>query len=264
MSGSIPKDYLRFKEELNEEMEHRAYLPLKLNSTITQLLISSLHHLHHHPGTSTLLAIISEQYHIPGLRNHLKLLNRKCVTCQKILGNPVNQRMGLLPHHRTTPSKPFDISGVDFAGPFLIHRGNPHKPTRVKVYAAVFVCFTTQALHFELCSDLSASGFIAAFRRFTARRGTPTHLYSDGGSYFVGARREMKEAQTLLHNETTTNHFNHLTTTKKFHWYFSPPPILFSTYHLPVLALQPDIELIRLEKPTQCRVVRPTLEGGTY
>ncbi len=121
----------------------RAYLPLKLNSTITQLLISSLHHLHHHPGTSTLLAIISEQYHIPGLRNHLKLLNRKCVTCQKILGNPVNQRMGLLPHHRTTPSKPFDISGVDFAGPFLIHRGNPHKPTRVKVYAAVFVCFTS-------------------------------------------------------------------------------------------------------------------------
>ncbi len=201
----------------------RAYLPLKLNSTITQLLISSLHHLHHHPGTSTLLAIISEQYHIPGLRNHLKLLNRKCVTCQKILGNPVNQRMGLLPHHRTTPSKPFDISGVDFAGPFLIHRGNPRKPTRVKVYAAVFVCFTTRALHFELCSDLSASGFIAAFRRFTARRGTPTHLYSDGGSNFVGARREMKEAQTLLHNETTTNHFNHLTTTKKFHWHFSPP-----------------------------------------
>ncbi len=33
----------------------------------------------------------------------------------------------------------------------------------------------------------------------------------------------MKEAQTLLHNETTTNHFNHLTTTKKFHWHFSPP-----------------------------------------
>ncbi len=112
-------------------------------------------------------------YFITGLRNFLKKLSRECVTCRRLHASSITPKMGLLPSSRTTPAPSFSVTGVDFAGPFLIHRGNPRKPTRVKVYAAVFICFTTRAVHLELCSDLSSEAFIAAFNRFCSRRGVP-------------------------------------------------------------------------------------------
>lgn len=61
----------------------------------------------------------------------------------------------------------------------------------VKGYIALFVCLVTKALHLELVGDLSTDGFLAAFRRFVARRGICKELWSDNGSNFVGAKNEM-------------------------------------------------------------------------
>ena len=61
--------------------------------------------------------------------------------------------MGDLPRNRATPLAPFSHTGVDFAGPFLVHhleRGISSK----KVYLAVFICFSIKAVHLELVSDL--------------------------------------------------------------------------------------------------------------
>ncbi len=131
--------------------------------------------------------------------------------------------MGTLPSTRTTPAPPFYTSGVDFAGPFLIHRGNPRKPTRVKVYAAIFVCFVTKAVHIELCSDLSADAFVAALNHFCARRGVPHTLQSDNGSNFVGTKAEFDEVQQMLRHSTTGNALSHLSTTSGMTWKFIPP-----------------------------------------
>jgi len=112
-----------------------------------------------------------------------------------------HQPMGLLPTTRTTPNPPFHITGVDFAGPFVTRRGHTRKPTMVKAYVCLFICFTTKAIHIELCLDLSTEEFLAAFRRFCARRGVPQEVHSDNGTNFVG------------------NHFaaNNIT------WKFNPP-----------------------------------------
>ncbi len=40
---------------------------------------------------------------------------------------------------------------------------------------------------------------MAAFHRFTARRGTPLHLFSDNGTNFIGAHNEIKKIQRMLH-----------------------------------------------------------------
>ena len=47
----------------------------------------------------------------------------------------------------------------------------------------------------ELVFDLTTDAFVAALRRFVARRGCPTLIWSDHGSNFVGAKRELKALQ---------------------------------------------------------------------
>ncbi|GFX15862.1 integrase catalytic domain-containing protein [Trichonephila clavipes] len=75
------------------------------------------------------------------------------------------QLMGDLPTHRVTPSRPFSVCGVDYAGPINIlrYRGRGAKTT--KGYIALFVCFVTKALHLELVSDLTSEAFIASLKR---------------------------------------------------------------------------------------------------
>ncbi|XP_078051910.1 uncharacterized protein LOC144478064, partial [Augochlora pura] len=49
------------------------------------------------------------------------------------------------------------------------------------------------AIHIELVHDYTTSSFLAALDRFIARRGVPSCLFSDNGTNFVGADRELKE-----------------------------------------------------------------------
>lgn len=56
-----------------------------------------------------------------------------------------------------------------------------------------------KAVHFEIMSNLSSEGFLAALRRFVARRGLPQHVYSDNGTNFVGANNQLKEIYSIPH-----------------------------------------------------------------
>lgn len=47
------------------------------------------------------------------------------------------------------------------------------------------MCFSTKSIYLELVSELTATAFIAAFRRFVNRRGRCEKLYSDRGTNFV-------------------------------------------------------------------------------
>lgn len=47
--------------------------------------------------------------------------------------------------------------------------------------------------YLEAATDLSANTFISALKRFCARRGLPNQLWSDNGTNFVGADRQLKE-----------------------------------------------------------------------
>ncbi len=106
--------------------------------------------------------------------------------------------MGNLPASTTQFAPPFDRTGIDFAGPFIIRRGNPRKPTKVKVYGVIFVCFVTRAVHLELFSDLTTQAILATLNRFCCRRGSPSHIYTDNGSNFLGAKHKLEELQKLL------------------------------------------------------------------
>ena len=60
-----------------------------------------------------------------------------------------------------------------------------------------------KAIHLELVSDLTSNAFIAFVQRFIAQRGNPSLIWSDNGTNFVGAAREIKEIFQLLREQKT-------------------------------------------------------------
>ncbi|GFV83488.1 integrase catalytic domain-containing protein [Trichonephila clavipes] len=57
-----------------------------------------------------------------------------------------------------------------------------------------------KTVHIELVSDLTSQAFIAALKRFMARRGKCAKLFSDNGKNFVGASNEIKKLLEIVRN----------------------------------------------------------------
>lgn len=57
---------------------------------------------------------------------------------------------------------------------------------------------SVKAIHLELVSELTTNAFIAAYRQIVSRRGLPQNIYSDNGTNFVGAERELQRQYTWL------------------------------------------------------------------
>ena len=192
---------------------------LQASSHLVRLYCTQIHQNNGHAGPSTLQAMICNDNLILGLRRLLKIISRSCVPCQKAYQRAQNKMMGHLPANRTRPEAPFAIAGLDFAGSLITVRGNPRRPTLMKTYVCLFVCFSTKAVHLELCYDLSSE---TAFRRFSNRRGQPAHVYCDNGRNFVGAVRKLKEVTQLLKSIERRRKVSLLPATQAIQWHFSP------------------------------------------
>ncbi|GFX28392.1 integrase catalytic domain-containing protein [Trichonephila clavipes] len=82
---------------------------------------------------------------------------------------------------------------------------------------------TTKAVHIEAVGDLTTDSFIAALRRFSARRGAPRHIYSDNGTNFVGARRKLDEIRKLWLSLPTNEAISYYLSKSSIDWHFIPP-----------------------------------------
>ncbi|XP_071581646.1 uncharacterized protein [Temnothorax nylanderi] len=78
----------------------------------------------------------------------------------------------------------------------------------------------TRAIHLEVADDYTSDGFLAAFNRFTARRGLPAIIYSDNGTNFQGADKELtRRIREILRDPDIQNHF----ASDEISWNFIPP-----------------------------------------
>ncbi|XP_046142906.1 uncharacterized protein LOC123988104 [Osmia bicornis bicornis] len=190
-------------------------------SNLAELIVRAAHAQTLHGGLTSTQSFVRQTYWIPQDRTLLKRILRNCVRCVRFQGNTGTQQMGSLPASRVQPARAFLRSGVDYAGPITLCMSKGRGQKTVKGYIAVFVCLCTKAVHLEPVSDLSASAFIAAFRRFVARRGRCAHLLSDNATNFRGADAQLKsmfkrasefyrEVAELIANEGTN-------------WEFIPP-----------------------------------------
>lgn len=203
------------KAPLDELIKHPIILPKK--SHFTLLLIADAHSRTLHGGPQLMINYLRTAYWIIGVRELVKLYVRKCIICAKQRATIRNQMMGSLPSIRCSPARPFLHSGVDYAGPINIRttKGRGHKS--YKGYICLFVCMSTRALHLEVVSDMTTQAFLAAFRRFVSRRGHCSKLWSDNGTTFVGASRELQQISTLQSSIAENLEANGT------EWHFIPP-----------------------------------------
>ncbi|GFW64971.1 integrase catalytic domain-containing protein [Trichonephila clavipes] len=131
--------------------------------------------------------------------------------------------MGNLPKHRVTLEKPLFSWDIDYAGPVLIKCNKGLGTKSTKGYIALFVCLATKAVHVEAVGDLTTDSFIAALRRFSARRGAPRHIYSDNETNFVGACRKLDEIRKLKLSLPTNEALSYYLYKSSIDWHFIPP-----------------------------------------
>jgi hypothetical protein len=137
---------------------------------VTKWIIRETHKDELHAGNEATPAAVRQRYWPISGRNIVRKVIHSCVKCNRANPKPISQKMGDLPKERLQPSRPFSTSGVDYAGPYLIKSSKLRNAKMVKSYIALFVCFSTKAVHLELVGDLTTESFLAAFKRFTSRK----------------------------------------------------------------------------------------------
>ena len=189
---------------------------------LTRLIFEHHHVAQKHCGPTALLAHLSTCVYVPSARKLARSVCASCITCRKRAPTPLTQLMGDLPAHRVNPALCFVNTGLDYAGPIKLKRGNPRKPTIIKGYLAIFVCLATKAIHIEVVSDQTTPALVAALKRFCALRGLPKNIYTDNGANFIGARNDLHDLYLFLQLPSTDAAVRSSLMADKISWHCIP------------------------------------------
>ena len=123
--------------------------------------------------------------------------------------------MAGLPSDRVQVAPALSKVGVDFFYPLKVK----HLRKQEKRYGRLFTCLLTRGVHLEVAHSLSTDSFIMCLRRFIARRRKPTAIYSDNGTNFVGANRELQECPAEWNQDRIASTLSQ----EGIQWVFNPP-----------------------------------------
>lgn len=203
------------------DVRHPLIIPRK--SHFTTLLITEAHHHTLHGSIALIQSYLRTRYWVLDARNTIRHIIHRCNTCFRYSNPSLTQLMGQLPRPRVNITVPFAHTGIDYAGPIsVLLRRVPGRPIITKGYICLLVCLATKAIHLELVGDMSAATFLAALARFISRRGLPSDVYSDNGTYFVRAATDIDKEmhQAIKEHERTAASSS---TNNAIQWHFIPP-----------------------------------------
>ena len=201
------------KSQLDFNAKHPILLHWKHHTV--ELFLRNEHNDNQHEGTEHVRNIVQQKIWILGIRNALRSIKNKCVTCRKGRAQTIAPVMADLPEERLDASTAFTNVGVDYFGPFIVKIGRRNE----KRWCCLFTCLTMRAVHIEVVPKLDTDSCLNAIMRFIARRGKPNTIISDNGTNFVGAEREFAEYVAEWNKEGIEEHLIQ----RGIRWKFNPP-----------------------------------------
>ena len=183
---------------------------------VVRLLLKSLHEEHHHQGVEYMRALMQQRFAVISGRSALRSLQTSCVTCRRFRAKAPEPLMADLPKERLGSGKaPFTYTGVDYFGPLYV----TVRRSTVKRWGFLFTCLTTRAVHIEVAHSLNTDSCVMGIERFIARRGRPSVIFSDNGTNFVGAEKEL----VAQFRQVKSNIVADRLASKGILWKFNPP-----------------------------------------
>ncbi|GFW08707.1 integrase catalytic domain-containing protein [Trichonephila clavipes] len=209
----------------NSNLNEKAKFPMILPSrnVLTDVILSHYHKKYLHAGPHSLLYLVRQKFWPLNGRNNCRRIIHECVNCFKNKPITMNQIMANLPRDRVTANYPFNVTGVDFAGPFFIKFKNQRKGALNRIYVVVYVCLCTKAIHLDFVTDLTSQAFIASLKRFFGRRGKCVKITTDNAKTFVGANAEIKKLFKMIKLPDHT--LAEFSTNESIEWNFYPTQV---------------------------------------
>ena len=195
------------------ESRIKGYRPIYLpGGLLAEKLILHMHNQVVHLGVANTMARVRENWWIPKLRAKVKKVILKNYICQVYSTKPYGvPSTSALPEYRTEGSRPFEVTGVDFAGPFLYKVG---KKEEGKYYVIIFTCASSRAVHLEVASTQTADEFKSKLNAFISRRTRPRIIILDNAKVckatadWIKTVRKSKKLQNYLARENIRWQFN--------------------------------------------------------
>ena len=167
-------------------------------SPVSEMLVREAHEKNLHGGPQLTLYTLRLTISIPGGLSVVEGVLYRCKPCIRFDAKLLQPQMGDLPRERVVPSFAFSHCGLDYCGPFYTKNGTRKL---LKTYVAIFICFSTKAVHIEPVMSLTKDDCLAAIKRFVFRRGIPDEIYSDNSKTFIGTKGDLEFRQALATHE---------------------------------------------------------------
>lgn len=141
---------------LDSDTKHPVIIP---KGQFAKLLIRVQHKFLKHAYIDTVNTSLRNKSWILGMRKLAKTVMKECLSCREHDSKPCSQPVAPLPKERVRSAPPFNVAGLDYAGP-LFCADCPSK----KLYVLLFTCGIVRATHLELTESLSLPDCILAIR----------------------------------------------------------------------------------------------------
>ena len=185
---------------------------------IVQSLIRHYHQANYQKFHCTIMQthlLLRGKYFILGGKNSVRNVLSKCIICQRLSKRKATQKEGNLPAERMAIVPPFYHCALDCLGPFhLRHTG---RGTR-KQFVLIACCMSTRAITLVPLRDMTTSSIINSLIKIHSQFPALKHLYSDNGTNFKGADREIRESVSAWKKENLSEELDKLELT----WTFGP------------------------------------------
>ena len=114
------------------------------------------------------MAAVREEWWIPQLRSKVKKIINSCYLCKVFSAQPYRPtETAALPPFRTECGRPFETTGIDFAGPLSY---KIFKKEQGKCHILIFTCATSRSVHLEMTKSQTAEEFQRKLNGFITRR----------------------------------------------------------------------------------------------